>query len=139
MVGQEKKPTFSEQSYVKKKQNITRLNFQEYMVLIGSIKALSPVCYALVERPMVNPSRFQATASALRCLEAELIALSILEVPIQYVDSKEWQKVMLPKGIKGDALKKASIDMGSRMFPSLRLKPDADGILIAEWGRRKQL
>lgn len=138
--GQTKKPTFSEQSYTKAKGNIARLNFKEYMIIVGKIKSLSENCIALVERPMVNPGRFKASTSALRCLEAELIALEMMEIPIQYIDSKQWQKEMLPKGIKGaPELKKASIDIGKRMFPSLKCKPDADGILIAEWARRKGL
>ncbi len=138
--GQMLKPTFSEQSYTKAKGNITRLNFKEYVLLIESIKKLSTTCIGLVERPMVNPGRFKASMSALRCMEAELIALNMLEIPIQYIDSKQWQKEMLPKGVKGSPeLKKASIDIGKRLFPSIICKPDADGILIAEWGRRSML
>jgi len=60
--------------------------------------------------------------------------------PYEYIDSKEWQKVLLPKGIKGsDELKKASLDIGKRMFPTLKIKKDADGLLIAEYLRRKYL
>jgi hypothetical protein len=47
---------------------------------------------------------------------------------------------LLPKGIKGsDELKKASLDVGVRLFPKLPLKKDADGILIAEYMRRKYI
>ena len=49
---------------------------------------------------------------------------------------------MLPKGIKGaDVLKKASLDVGKRLFPQFadKFKGDADGILIAEWARKMNL
>ena len=103
----------------------------------------SPV-KVFLERPMVNPGRFQATASALRAMEATLIVLEMFKLPLQYVDSKQWQKALLPSGIKGPAeLKKASMDIGCRMFPHLseiiKKQGDADGLLIAEWARRSQL
>jgi hypothetical protein len=89
---------------------------------------------------MVNSTRFNASLSAIRALEATLIALEESKLPYEYIDSKEWQKHLLPKGLKGsDELKKASLDIGKRLFPSLELKKDADGVLIAEYLRRKQL
>ena len=67
-----------------------------------------------------------------------MIALEESQFPYEYIDSKEWQKILLPKGLKGsDELKKASLDVGKRMFPELNLKKDADGLLIAEFLRRK--
>jgi hypothetical protein len=87
---------------------------------------------------MVNSTRFNATLSAIRALEATLIALEESQFPYEYIDSKEWQKLLLPKGLKGsDELKKASLDVGKRMFPELEIKKDADGLLIAEFMRRK--
>ena len=95
---------------------------------------------AILERPMVNPGRFKATISAIRCLEATVIALESLYIPYMYIDSKEWQRSMLPDGIKGAPnLKKASLDIGNRMWPSLmnsKMK-DADSLLIAEYCKRK--
>lgn len=93
---------------------------------------------AIIERPMVNPGRFKATASALRALETTLIALEQLGIAYQYIDSKEWQKVMLPSGLKGEELKEASWQVGKRLFPTIAWSQfkDADGILIAEYARR---
>ena len=95
-----------------------------------------------MERPMVNPTRFKATTSALRCFEAELILIEHLGYAYCYVDSKYWQRELLPKGIKGaDEQKKASKDIGKRLFPQLAdfKHSDYDGILIAEYARRKNL
>ena len=96
----------------------------------------------ICERPMINPTRWKASMSAIRCWEAQLIILEVLGVSHQFVDSKEWQKMMLPKGIKGsDEQKKASKDIGKRLFPSLAdfKHTDFDGILIAEFARRANL
>ena len=95
----------------------------------------------LIERPMVNPTRFVATTSALRALEALLIIVESLGIPYKFIDSKEWQKAMLPKGIKGSIeLKQASKEIGKRLFPQFAINhPDMDGLLIAEYGRIKKI
>lgn len=98
----------------------------------------------VLERPMVNNARFQATLSAVRALEATLIVLERLRLPYEYVDSKKWQSYMLPSGLKGaPALKKASADIGCRLFPQfadlIKKHGDADGLLMAEWARRTNL
>lgn len=91
-----------------------------------------------VERPMINLARFKASMSAIRCFESVLIVLEDLFLDYQVVDSKEWQKVLLPKNTEGtDALKFESKKLGIKMFPHLSkfFKKDADSILIAEYLR----
>lgn len=134
-----KTPTVSEKNYTKKAGNISRLDFLK-MARFLSKHLTSSNCFAVVERPMINPGRFKAGISAARCLEATLILLELNEVPFQYVDSKEWQKEFLP-GVKGSPeLKKASMDVGIRLFPQfaeeIKKQKDADGLLMAEWARR---
>lgn len=141
-------PIRSELSYTKSKRNITRIDWRKFRDLLHSIlRGKHPdypsVTRVFLERPMVNPGRFQATASALRSLEATLIVLEALHLSIQYLDSREWQKVMLPSGLKGPPeLKRGSMDVGCRMFPNLsgaiRKHGDADGLLMAEWARRER-
>jgi len=130
-------PTFSCLNYQKSAKNITRIDTEQLKEELRNLD--NP--FAVLERPMVNPGRFAASTSALRALEATLIVLEALDIPHMFVDSRDWQKVLLPKGVKGDALKKASFDIGCRLFPHLRqyFRGDADGILIAEWARRKGL
>lgn len=132
-------PTFSEQSYTKKKANITRICYGELYDMLLPYQGSST--FILFERPMVNPMRFIATMSALRSLESTLIVIEQLGIPREYIDSKQWQKVLLPQGIKGsDELKKASEDIGCRLFPQhatlIKKHGDADGLLIAEFCRR---
>jgi len=136
--GQVSMPVRKELSYTKEKKNISRVLFSELKQILFAWNYLGSTL-AVIERPMINPGRFTASLSAIRCLESTLIALEELEIPHQYIDSKQWQSVMLPKGLKGDQLKKASLDIGRRLFPSVNCKPDADGILIAEWARRTGL
>lgn len=139
-----KTPIVSGQDYTKAKKNISRINTPaliEFLSLYTPSASEGIAVKALVERPLVNPTRFNATTSALRSFEATLVILESLKIPYQFIDSKEWQKELLPKGIKGsEELKKASLDIGKRLFPSLQINhKDYDGILIAEYGRRKNL
>lgn len=141
-VAYPKLPTIFQQDYTKAKKNITRIDGPKLdsileVALVG-IDAQEAI--ATVERPLVNPKMFKTTASALRCHEATLIVLENLGIPYQFIDSKEWQRVMLPKGTKGPAaLKQASYDIGKRLFPRLVLKQkDADSLLIAEYTRRRE-
>ena len=137
-----KLPIKKELSYTKEAKHISRIDFPALKNLLADILMRSPDQQVKVglERPMVNSTRFNASLSAIRALEATLILMEELQLPYEYIDSKEWQKHLLPKGLKGsDELKKASLDVGKRLFPSLELKKDADGVLIAEYLRRKQL
>ncbi len=131
-------PKKTEQSYTKKKKNISRI---ETVVLYDYLSTFDlSNAIAVVERPLVNPGLFTATISAVRALEATLIVLERLHIPIQYEDSKRWQKELLPEGIKGKELKKASCDIACRLFPNfskLIIKhKDGDGLLLAEYARR---
>lgn len=132
-------PVKSMQKYTKKKGNITRVDHEQLIRLLSPYTDddfYSPKI--ALERPMVNPSRFTATSSALRCHEATLIVLEQLGLGFEFIDSKEWQKALLPSGIKTSSeLKKASLDIGIRMYPSLNSQitkqKDADGLLIAHY------
>jgi len=136
-------PVKKEQNYTKAKANISRIDLPKFLGKLNDIifecKPESVMC--LIERPMVNPSRFKATTSALRSLESILICLELMKIPIQYEDSKKWQKELLPIGSVKDQLKKDSVDIGCRLFPQheelIKKHKDADGLLIAEYCRRK--
>ena len=139
-------PTFPQLSYTKKAQNITRIDTQELRTILSGIisNSSSKQFKILIERPFVNPTGFKATQSSMRSLEATLIVLEDFGLSYEYIDSKEWQKKLLPEGIKGTAnLKSASADIGLRLYPQLKREiakqKDADGILIAEHGRRSGL
>lgn len=138
-------PVKKEASYQKsKKTNINRIDFPVLYAFLKEQKELGESIFVCIERPMINPTRFQASVSASRSLEATLIVIELLELPYQYIDSKAWQKVLLPAGLKGSVEQKsASKDIGIRLFPEhkeiIGKQKDADGILIAEWARRSRL
>ena len=126
------------QDYTKKKKIISRID------VIGLASILRPLkgAFALIERPMLNPKMWTSSLSAIRAYEATITLLESFNIGYQPIDSKEWQRELLPKGVKGSTeLKKASKDIGIRMFPQFRelieKQGDADGMLIAEYARRK--
>lgn len=140
-------PVKSEQNYTREKKNVTRIDTKSLEAVLFELMDCAQVspeeCIAVIERPMVNPTRFMASCSALRALEATLIVLENLGIPRMYTDSRAWQKKLLPQGCKGEDLKRASEDIGLRLFPSLgpviKKHKDADALLIAEWARREDL
>lgn len=137
-------PTFSDLNYTKKAANISRVDIcslrQRLNLNFFGVKPEEVRC--VLERPMIMPGRFKATISAVRALEATLICLGQIGLSVQYIDSREWQKAMLPSGIHGPELKHASAIVGCRLFPSLKQTiaeiGDADGLLIAEYARKVQ-
>ena len=140
-----KMPTFKEQSYTKAKAQITRVSWMDLDIILAAwCSRPYDNIRAFIERPYMNPKGFKATVSALRCLEATLISIErAAGLSYEYIDSKQWQKVMLPKGCKGPDLKTASRDIGCRLFPghsvAIKIHKDADSLLIAEWARRAGL
>ncbi len=133
-------PTIKEQDYTKKKSNITRVQVKELKTIFDGIDLLEyNKVHVIIERPMVNPRMFKATISAVRCLEATLGVIEMLGLSYEFIDSKEWQGELLPRGIKGKELKTKSLQIGKRLFPEHKdkYKKDADGMLIAEYCRRK--
>ena len=121
-------------NYTKKKAFMNRVAFQELKTILGNSTYYHD-SFCMIERPMVNPMRWIASVSALRCLEATEIILEELQIPYQFIDSKEWQKALLPSELKGDQLKKAALDIGKRLFPKQDIV-NADSLLIAEYCRR---
>lgn len=132
-------PVVSCLNYTKEEKHIHRVDWLFLFSLLEKFKGLNVL--AVMERPMVNPGRFAASVSALRAFESTIIALEFCGIPYVYVDSKQWQKVLLPGVVGSDELKKASLELGKELFPQFSkvFKKDADGILIAEWARRTNL
>jgi hypothetical protein len=118
-------------NYTKTKAFMHRVDFPRLKEVL--IHTGNPFC--IIERPMVIPMRFKASVSALRCLEATEIALEELQIPYQFIDSKEWQKALLPSGLQKDQLKKAADSVAKRLFPKLKIV-NSDSVLIAEYCRR---
>lgn len=125
-------PIKKELNYTKTKQWLHRVDGKELKKILLSY---SDIINIAIERPMINPGRFKATVSAIRALEATLIVIEDLQLPYQYIDSREWQKELLPKDLEKEELKIASLQIGKRMFPKIDFKGflDADGLLIAAY------
>lgn len=128
-------PTVKQLNYTKTKAWINRVD----VVKLRAYLSLYQDAKCAIERPMVNPGRFKATVSAIRALEATQIVLESLQIPYEFLDSKEWQRELLPKGLQKEELKAASVEIARRKFPEtmIHFKGDGDGILIAEYLRMK--
>lgn len=129
-------PNKKVKSYQKTKDKyIHRIDFKALKSYLEPFKENS-IC--VLERPMINPGRWDATVSAIRALEATSIILEELEIEYEFVDSKLWQHKYLSEGIKGSKeLKKASMEIGIELFPEHReliiKHGDADALFIAKW------
>lgn len=132
-------PVIKELSYTKAAKYITRIDHKKLYDVFSVLENL-PV-KILLERPYTG-QQIKAIQSAMRAIESTLVVLELLKIPYEYIDSKEWQRELLPNGIKGSAnLKKASKQIGIRLFPQFKNEiekhGDADGLLIAEYCKRK--
>ena len=77
----------------------------------------------------------------MRCLEATLIVLEHLNIPINYCDSKEWQhKLFSAEDRLNNDTKELSRKVGKQLYPQYSEtidKQDADALLIANWWLQK--
>lgn len=131
-------PVIKVLNYTKKKQWLHRVDGPVLKAFLQDFGNGNSFC--MMERPMINPGRWKATVSAIRALEATQTVLDVLGIGIQFIDSKEWQKVMLPSGLEKEELKEASLQVGKRFAPHVDWSKfkDGDGILIAEYCRRSR-
>lgn len=132
-------PTRREQDYTKAKKQVTRVDAPALCQALELSRPPSEAWLAIIERPFINPRMFNTSLSAIRALEATLIALEVLALPYMYIDERKWRKELLPKGLKGTPeLKRAAVDVARRLFPNTETT-DADSLLIAEYARRNRL
>lgn len=128
----EKTPIKKCLNYTKKKAFMNRVDFKQLIKLLVNKGDM----FCMIERPMIHPGRFVATISAVRCLEATEIILEELSIPYQFIDSKEWQKELLPSGLVKDELKTGALSVAKRLYPKQTIH-NADSILIALYCFRK--
>ena len=86
-------PVKKEQDFTKAKNLVSRLDYEGFMAIFNQFNKND--IHVVCERPMINPTRWKASMSAIRCWEAQLIILEVLGVPHQFIASKEWQRELL--------------------------------------------
>lgn len=142
-------PTITQLSYQKSVKRFSRRvdwkEFQDYIRLLPlsyDFESKETLVQFVLERPMINSTRFQASISAARALEAVLMSIEMLgdqfaQYSIEYIDSRTWQKALLPPGKGADEMKKLSSEIGKRKYPhhadTIDKQKDADGLLIAHF------
>lgn len=114
----------------KKERHIRRIDVPVLLQTFKKAKADR----AYIERPFTG--RFlNAVLPAQRAFEAVLIALEMTGVPYEVIDSKVWQKPLLGDVKGSDNLKRASMELGCKLYPQLMYPitkhGDADALLIA--------
>ena len=127
------------QDYTKRKKTISRLNVKLFESLLSEWAPDPGRTIVYLERPLINSTMFNTSIAAARLFEAQLVTLESMGYPYQIVDSKDWQRGVLPssgkKGTTSSILKKESMDIGTRLFPMhaqlIGKHKDADGILGA--------
>ena len=149
-------PVKNVQSYTKKVQFINKIDFVGLKNIFKEIMMYDDAIKVLWERPFCNPMMFNTSVLSMLSYQTTLNVFEELQIPYDMIDSKVWQKAMLPQGIyktvqdkngrnriKADSktLKKASIDTANRLYPYLEIKKDgqADAVMICEYLRRKEL
>lgn len=144
-------PIKKEPNYHKKASNISRIDFPAWLHYLQTIQALASLhgcpVFAVLEKPFTGMAHTAVLSG--RVYEAEIIGLETRQIPYTTIPSSDWQGTakipgLLPTGTKGSAAcKRASAAAGVRLFPHLeadiKRHGDADGLLIAEWARRKNL
>jgi len=108
-------PVFKTLNYQKEIKYIDRINFNKlkewFENIINKTKSLYNTnikILAILERPMVNPQRFESSLNAVRALESTLLVLELLNIPYIIIDSKNWQHYFFGKNTLLLDLKKAS-------------------------------
>lgn len=133
-----KMPSIKQRNYTKTRAFLHRVDFPRLAKFLTNIATTNQVVLAVMERPMVNPKRWIASTSALRCLEATQIALEMAGIPYTFIDSKAWQGEFLPKGTVGsEELKKASDALARKKYPVYNFKNgEGDSTHIAEYAKK---
>lgn len=130
-------------NYQKVAKRIVRIDVDKAKRILDGFTSEGDSHIAVMERPLVNPGRFDQSLSSVRAHEAWLIALEDYDIRIAVVDSKAWQKYWFD-GIKGSKqLKAASMEMGIDLLPEYRQAiskhNDADSYFIKEWAQEVRL
>lgn len=103
----------------------------------------------IIERPMVNPQRFDASLHAVRAFESILVILQQLNIKYITIDSKQWQHYFFGKDTSFMDLKFESLKHGinvlkehnpkdgTQMIQIIRNHGDADALLITKFAIEK--
>lgn len=120
-------------NYTKEEQHLSRIDVPKLRTLLSLHTVNQP--QVLLERPMINNTRFKQSMSAIRAFEATIIVLEEVGLTYEVVDSKQWQRSMLPGDIASDQLKAeankiAKAKLGEKIV-------EGDSALMALWAHKR--
>lgn len=105
--------------YINRIDHVNLKKWFEYQIEIGKkylTEELKPL--VILERPMVNPQRFNSSKIALRAFESTLIVLELLNLDYIIIDSKKWQHYFFGKNTSLIDLKYESQKRGIEVIDS---------------------
>lgn len=128
-------PTVETINYTKTLQKIKRIDVRKLDEIIKEYKP----DFAILERPMVNPTRFKTSLLAVRAFEATINVLELNHIPYEIIDSKEWQRVILPQGTTKKDLKFVADEKAKQFFGLQEIKKGfGDSLLMAKYYLEKK-
>jgi hypothetical protein len=115
---------------------MSRIDIIKLMEWLNENKKLDESVTAVIERPMTDQVRFNASISSHHAQEAVMIALELVGIPYMTIDSKVWQSKFLPRISGSISLKYESKRKGKAEFPEfselIEKHGDADAIFIGK-------
>lgn len=152
-------PSKHELNYQKEISYIDRIDFSKLKTWIESKIEYTKIlyqrdikCLVVMERPMVNPQRFESSLNAVRAFESVLIILNLLNLSYLIIDSKKWQHHFFGKNTMMIDLKNSSYKLGNQFLETYKefnlntytnmisinkRHGDADGLLITRYAIEK--
>lgn len=131
-------PVIDVQDFYRRKSIISRVRSMDFLGLLAPLPA-EYATRAIIERPS-SSMPFSRHVETVRRLEAVLVVLELLTISYEFIDKSEWERTMLPRGLKpGAPTRRASLDIGKRLFPNhaeaIESIGHADALLLAEFYR----
>ena len=116
--------------------HMSRIDVEKLMEWMNDQPKESESVVAIIERPMTDQARFNASISSHHAQEAIMIALELLNIDYMTIDSKVWQSKFLPRISGSISLKCESKKKGKIEFPEfsdvIENHGDADAIFIGK-------
>ena len=136
-----KTPTITVPKYTKAPAKLKRVDFQRLVLMLQEYTNRYE-CFVALENPLTSKRLLNTTILAARSHEATMIALEYLNISryhknLIHVSSRDWQKIYLPRIVKGQGKKVASLTLGINEWPEHRhaiiSQGDADALYLAKY------
>ena len=140
-----KTPVKMQLDYTQANVKISRIDHQLFKEMLENIIKNYNIneIVVILERPMVNQTRFHASKGALRSFESTIVTLETLKLQYTVIDSKKWQHYFFGKhttllNLKFESMKKG-IEFFNRYKDQIVSHGDADSLLMCKFTIEKMV